>query len=56
MKKTFLLFAVLFVVAGLRAQTMDLSGLWRFQFDPMGFGMRSDFQKEPGSHSSEPQD
>lgn len=39
MKKTFLLFAVLFVVAGLRAQTMDLSGLWRFQFDPMGFGM-----------------
>ena len=36
MKKTFLLFAVLFVVAGLRAQTMDLSGLWRFQFDPMG--------------------
>lgn len=39
MKRTFLLFVVLFIVVGLRAQTMDLSGLWRFQFDPMGFGM-----------------
>ena len=47
MKKTFLLFAVLFVVAGLRAQTMDLSGLWRFQFDPMGFGMTPGSSEPP---------
>lgn len=44
MRKTFL--SVLFALCGsMMAQTsrMDLSGLWRFQMDPMGFG------KTPGS-------
>lgn len=38
-KSLFSFLAFWLAFAGLQAQTMDLSGLWRFQTDPMGFGM-----------------
>ena len=39
MKKTFFIICCFVCRRGSACQTMDLSGLWRFQFDPMGFGM-----------------
>lgn len=39
MRKIYSLLAIWLIMTGLHAQTIDLSGLWRFQLDPLGYGM-----------------